>query len=728
MRDEEKSKEQLLKELKELRLHLLELEQVEKKRKNQAESLLKEKVLADAVIESLPGIFYLFDGKGKLIRWNESPEGVTGYSSDEVAQMHPLDFFEENYKEKVKTRIQQVFSNGSASVEADVVVKTGGKIPYLLTGSRVSLGGHDYLVGLGIDITKRRRLEESFRDLFFHAPIGIYIVQNRKLRLVNPGFQKITGYAENELVGQDCLNLATAEFKEKIRLNAVQMLKGKTSTPYEYQFQTKGGETRWAMESVASTVFNDKKASIGYFMDITESKRLEDQLGRAQKMEAIGILAGGIAHDFNNLLTAIMGYGEIMKMDLDKKDPHHYYAEEILKTAIRGSTLTHQLLAFSRKQILQPSVISINALVANMEKLLRRLIGEDIDLVTVIDPELGAVRADQGQIEQLIMNLAVNARDAMPQGGKLTIETTNVYLDEVYERNHLEVTRGHYIMLAVSDNGMGMDAETQSHIFEPFFTTKGLGQGTGLGLATVYGIVKQSGGHIWVYSEPGQGTTFKIYLPRVEEALAPIKAKADTRTDLKGRETILVVEDDDALREVICRGLKKYGYIVLGAGNGGEALILCEKYKRPIQLILTDVVLPQISGRDLVERLAPSRPGMRVLYMSGYTENAIVTHGVLNADVGFLQKPFKVDQMVRKIREILDTVQPASGAPPSRKRSPIKKSLDQIRPPDPAMYMEQATRSAQAGVQGLAQHRRAAALHRRHGLARHQQGVGGNAD
>ena len=664
MRDEERSKEQLLKELKELRLHLLELERVEKSRKLQTESLLKEKVLADAVIESLPGVFYLFDVKGKLIRWNESLESVTGYSAEEIAQMHPLDFFTAKDLQRVKATIQQVFNNGRSTVEADVMMKTGGTIPYLLTGSRISLGGRDYLVGLGIDITKRRRLEESFRDLFFHAPIGIYIVQNRKLRLVNPGFQKITGYDENELVGQDCLYLATADFKEKIRLNAVQMLKGKTSTPYEYQFQTKGGETRWAMESVASTMYNGKKASIGYFMDITESKRLEDQLGRAQKMEAIGILAGGIAHDFNNLLTAIMGYGEIMKMDLDKKDPHYYYADEILKTAIRGSTLTHQLLAFSRKQILQPSVISINSLVANMEKLLRRLIGEDIDLVTVIDPELGAVRADQGQIEQIIMNLAVNARDAMPQGGKLTIETASVYLDEDYERNHLEVTGGPHIMLAVSDNGMGMDAETQSHIFEPFFTTKKLGQGTGLGLATVYGIVKQSGGHIWVYSEPGQGTTFKIYLPRVEEAVAPIKPKADRRTELKGPETILVVEDDDALREVIYRGLKKYSYTVLAAANGGEALILCEKYKRPIQLILTDVVLPQMSGRELVERLASSRPGMRVLYMSGYTENAIVTHGVLHADVGFLQKPFKVDQMVRKIRETLDKAQPASVAPP----------------------------------------------------------------
>jgi CheY-like chemotaxis protein len=289
-----------------------------------------------------------------------------------------------------------------------------------------------------------------------------------------------------------------------------------------------------------------------------------------------------------------------------------------------------------------------------MERLLRRLIGEDIELVTITDPELGAVRADKGQIEQIIMNLAVNARDAMPHGGKLTIETGDVYLDEKYERTHLDVTPGPYVMLAVSDNGVGMDAETQSHIFEPFFTTKMIGQGTGLGLATVYGIVRQSGGHIWVYSEPGQGTTFKIYLPRVEEALSIAEPKAIEVTELKGRETILVVEDDDTLREVITRGLKRFGYGVLTAANGGEALLTCEKRKGPIHLLLTDVVLPQMGGRELAGRLVALRPDLKVLYMSGYTENAIVNHGILDEDVGFLQKPFKVNAMVRKIRKVLD--------------------------------------------------------------------------
>jgi signal transduction histidine kinase/CheY-like chemotaxis protein len=433
------------------------------------------------------------------------------------------------------------------------------------------------------------------------------------------------------------------------------MLKGKSSSPYEYQFVNKEGETRWAMESVTTTTYQRKTAAIGYFMDITERKRLETQLTRAQRMEAVGILAGGIAHDFNNLLTAIMGYGELMKMDLEKNDPHYHYTEEILKTCTRGSTLTHQLLAFSRKQILQPTVLSVNSLVSGMERLLRRLIGEDVELITNIDEDLGAVKADKGQIEQIIMNLAVNARDAMPHGGKLTLETANVFLDESYGRSHLEVKPGPYVMLAVSDNGEGMDAATQAHIFEPFFTTKTLGQGTGLGLATVYGIVKQSGGHIWVYSEPGQGTTFKIYLPQVEEALSPTETKTGAIAELKGKETILVVEDDSTLREVISQGLKKFGYGVITAANGGEALLISEKRKEPIHLLLTDVVLPQMGGRELAERLSSSLPGLKVLYMSGYTENAIVNNGILREDVGFLQKPFKVNVMVQKIREVLET-------------------------------------------------------------------------
>jgi len=323
--------------------------------------------------------------------------------------------------------------------------------------------------------------------------------------------------------------------------------------------------------------------------------------------------------------------------------------------------LTNKLLAFSRKQILQPRVIDLNLIVKDMDKMLRRLIGEDIDLVTYGAEKLGLVKADPGQIEHILMNLAVNARDALPQGGKLTIETADVFLDESYAQSHAGVSPGPYVMIAVTDNGVGMDAERLSHIFEPFFTTKESGKGTGLGLAMVYGIIKQSGGHIWVYSEPGQGTTFKIYFPRVAEGLAPVRPRPTQKPSRAtgGGKTILLVEDDAALRALMSKALRKYGYQVWEAANGGEAIMVCEKEKGPIHLLLTDVVMPQMSGRELAGRVAHLRPEIKVLYMSGYTTNAIVHHGVLDAGINFIQKPVKILSLLQKVREVLETEEPS---------------------------------------------------------------------
>jgi CheY-like chemotaxis protein len=323
--------------------------------------------------------------------------------------------------------------------------------------------------------------------------------------------------------------------------------------------------------------------------------------------------------------------------------------------------LTNKLLAFSRKQILQPRLIDFNVIVSDMDKMLRRLIGEDIDLVTHCAEKLGLVKADPGQIEQILMNLAVNARDAMHSGGKLTIETASVWLDESYAQNHAEVTPGPYVMLAVTDNGAGMDADKLQHIFEPFFTTKESGKGTGLGLAMVYGIVKQSGGHIWVYSEPGQGTTFKVYFPQSEEELAPAAARPARkhRKPARGEETILLVEDDAALKGLISKALQKYGYAVWEAANGDEALAICDKKRGPIHLLLTDVVMPQMGGRELAERLAQLRPEIKVLYMSGYTTNAVVHHGVLDAGINFIQKPVKILSLIQKVREVLEAEAPS---------------------------------------------------------------------
>ncbi|MDO9123155.1 MAG: ATP-binding protein, partial [Deltaproteobacteria bacterium] len=397
------------------------------------------------------------------------------------------------------------------------------------------------------------------------------------------------------------------------------------------------------------------------FINITEHKRaeeekavLEDQLRQAQKVEAIGRLAGGIAHDFNNLLTIIKGNSQLSLMEIKRDDPLRENIEQVEKAADRAAALTRQLLAFSRRQVLEMRVLDLNTTLRDLEKMLRRVIGEDIGLVTFMAEDLGNVKADPGQMEQVIMNLAVNARDAMLKGGKLTIETTNVDLDENYARNHVAVTPGSYVMLSVSDTGVGMTPEVKAKLFEPFFTTKEKGKGTGLGLSTVYGIVKQSGGNIWVYSEPGQGTTFKIYLPRVDEPLEEAGERVVQKELPCGGETILVVEDEEKVRQVTVQILTKNGYTVLEASHGDEAKQICEQHGGPIHLIVTDVVLPGMNGRELAESLASRYPGAKVLYMSGYTDNAIVHHGVLEKGLHFLQKPFNLEGLLRKVREVLD--------------------------------------------------------------------------
>ncbi|HWC15825.1 MAG TPA: PAS domain S-box protein [Terriglobales bacterium] len=401
---------------------------------------------------------------------------------------------------------------------------------------------------------------------------------------------------------------------------------------------------------------NEHGEAVGFEMiaeDVSERRALEEQLRQSQKMEAVGRLAGGIAHDFNNLLTVIKGYSELMLDELGSADPLRAEVDEIKKAADRAATLTRQLLAFSRQQVLAPKIIDLNTVVSNMDKLLHRLLGEDIDLFTVLGPGLGRVKADPGQIEQVIMNLAVNARDAMPQGGKLTIETANIDLDENYTRDHVSVKPGSYVMMAVTDTGVGMTEQVKSRIFEPFFTTKEVGKGTGLGLSTVYGIIKQSGGYIWVYSELGIGSTFKVYLPCLD-APAELTPTNGLQPARRGFETVLLVEDEDGVRALMRQVLHKHGYNVLESRHGGEALLMCERHQGKIDLLLTDVVLEQMSGRELAERLLKVRPEMKVLYVSGYADDAIVHHGVLNAGMAFLQKPFTTEALARKIRYVLD--------------------------------------------------------------------------
>ncbi len=433
--------------------------------------------------------------------------------------------------------------------------------------------------------------------------------------------------------------------------------KGSEKVVHEQEGKDLDGNTIWS-EIVATSV-KDKDGNITAALElvipITERKKLEAQLRQAQKMEAIGQLAGGIAHDFNNALTLIKTCSELTLFDLKESDPLREKIEMILEATNRSADLAHRLLAFSRRQVMEMKVLDLNNLLKDLNKMLHRVIGEDIELVNVLAEDLGRVKVDPGQVEQVVLNLALNAKDAMPRGGKLTIETANVELDETYSRTHVDVIPGRYVMLAVSDTGIGMTPEIKNRLFEPFFTTKEKGKGTGLGLAMVYGIVKQSGGNIWVYSEAGMGTTFKVYLPRVDEPLEEKKKRKLSEGKLpRGGETVLAVEDNKDVRRLAAQILKRQGYRVLEAANGGEALLVCGKLKEEIHLLLTDVVMPGMSGQELAQRLSVLRPEMKILYMSGYSDDSIASYGILNEKVGFIPKPFSLEALVNRVREVLD--------------------------------------------------------------------------
>jgi len=507
-----------------------------------------------------------------------------------------------------------------------------------------------------------RRSEINFRSLVTHAPYGVCRCDSAGILLdVNPALVAMLGYGSGtNLVGRNLANLYSDSQQWFSLADYLGLLEKFQGLPAEWL----RNDRTIVNVRLSGRAFRDERNTIFFELfaeDVTERRALEQQLRQSQKMEAVGRLAGGIAHDFNNLLMVISGYSEFLLGQIGDDPGMRGHAQEIANAAARATSLTRQLLAFSRKQMLDPRIVDLNGVVAENVKMLTRVIGEDIDLVMVPGPDIGAVKADPGQIEQVIMNLAVNARDAMPQGGRLTIETANVTLDANYARFHAPVKPGDYVMLAISDTGVGMDADTQAHIFEPFYTTKGL-KGTGLGLSTVYGIVKQSEGYIWVYSETGKGTSFKIYLPRFSatgETLATQPAlAADADQPIPGHETILLVEDEENLRRLARQYLENQGYNVIDAPDGATAIQISQAHKGPIHLLLTDVIMPGMNGRELANKVSPTRPDMRVLYMSGYTENHVGHNGTLDEGITLLQKPFTLPALKAKVREMLDTPLP----------------------------------------------------------------------
>ena len=621
----------------------------------------------ELTFDVVPDPVFLVDNQYRIQRANRAASALLGLEPSQLIDKYCYEVLGDTAGPLPGSPFRRLLRTGKEE-RCDIEVARLGKVFDVTVSPLFDSSGTAYgSVHVLRDITDRKREEEalrrseaSHRSLILGATYGIFRCDvNGKFLAVNPALVAMLGYeSEADLLAANLVHDVIRDPEEGVRLLQQYRQKGRLDG-LEAQWRRKDG-TPVPVRLSGRTVLDERGALEGYEViaeNVSERWHLEEQLRQAQKIEAVGRLAGGVAHDFNNLLTIVTGYSDLVLERLGATDAMRAYVEEIKKAGERAASLTRQLLAFGRRQTLAPRALDLNAVVANIDKMLRRLIGENIELTTVLAPELGRVKADPGQIEQVILNLAVNARDAMPQGGQLTLETANVELNEGDTRTRVSVLPGRYVMLAVSDSGMGMDAETQAHIFEPFFTTKEKDKGTGLGLATVYGIVKQSGGHIWLYSEPNHGTTFKIYLPRLEEAAQPVEAISPGAPLAGGSETILLVEDEEGVRDLARRILELKGYKVITASNPTEAAQVCERYEGPIHLLLTDVVMPTMSGPQLAEHVAFLRPGLRVLYISGYTDNAIVPHGILEEGVQFLQKPFTRDSLTRKVREVLDAPQ-----------------------------------------------------------------------
>ena len=638
-----------------------------KERKQAEESLRKSEQKYRTLLETTSEGYWMLNPELITIEVNESLCKMLGYRQDEMLGKTPFDFADDENRKIFIEQTSKISTTDHRSYEIILKKKNGQDLHTHFNATTIRDGSGEAQRGFALitDISERKKAEEE-RDRLAVAieqsAESVFITdRNGTIQYINPAFESVTGYPRKDAIGQNPRILKSGKqdalFYKQMwdTLNRGNAWKGRLVN------RKKDGRLYEADATITPVL--DKSGNITNFVsikrDVTHEVELEKHLVQAQKMEAVGILAGGVAHDFNNILTTIIGNAGLALMDVDKDDTLHEEIEEIKIAGERGASLTRQLLAFSRRQIIQPKVLDINELLTDIEKMLGRLIGEDVELLMIQEPSLCPVEADPGQIEQVIMNLAVNARDAMSVGGKLTIETAHIDLDKnSFIEYGIETQANPYVMISVSDTGSGMSKETQEHIFEPFFTTKEIGKGTGLGLSTVYGIVKQNNGFILAYSDSGKGTVLKIYLPCMVKKDVDLEEKKQIPIEnLDGSEAVLIVEDDSRIRKLAHKILKQHGYRVLVAENGEDALRVRESHEGAIDLLITDVVMPKMAGKETAECLQHLYPHIKVIYMSGYTDNAIVHHGVLAPGLNFIEKPFTPVGLVRRVREVLDKKQ-----------------------------------------------------------------------
>jgi PAS domain S-box-containing protein len=652
-----------------------ERKQAEQERKQAEMELLREKQFAEKLLESLPGIFFLYDSTCHLKRWNKAHETAMGFTADELRDWYIPDWHETPEDAAVgMALVKSVLETGvGGAFETTLINKEGRFVPYLISITRLMTPDGPVMMGVGIDITERKRAEEerekterSYQLLVKNIPAVVYKgYVDGAVEFFDNKIQAVIGYSMEDFASGKLkwTELIHPEDAAAAKRSLLQALRGEREYVREYRVKRLDGQYAWVQERSQIVCHEDGRIDYisGVLFDVRERKRseeekekLEAQFSQAQKMEAIGRLAGGVAHDFNNMLSVILGYSELALRKLQPIDPIYKELKAVQEAANRSADLTRQLLAFSRKQTISPRVVDLNEQTRAMERLLTRIIGEDINLTLNLLPGLWPVYMDPAQLDQIVANLAVNSRDAMPEGGKLMVETANTIVDADFCKSHGGLTPGDFVMLAVTDTGCGVDRETLDHVFEPFFTTKPEGKGTGLGLATVYGIAKQNNGFVYIYSELGRGTTVKVYLPRYVGHEAAVPAPPKEGSPAGGWETILLVEDESQIRQLAKTILETLGYRVLEASSPGEAIVLCEKHPRSIHLLLTDMVMPNMNGKELEGKIRAMMPRVRTLFMSGYTGDVIAQHGVFDETVHFLPKPFSVRSLAEKVRQVLD--------------------------------------------------------------------------